>query len=310
MKIVLTGSVGNITKPLTEMLVARGHEVKVITSNPKNASVIQGLGAGPLIGKLEDGKFLKSAFAGADAVYCMIPLNFTATDQKSYYEKIGNNYVDAVRANNIRKVALLTGWAGSVIDTYNVEELIKGMGEINVSEIRPTIFYTNFFMNIDMMKGKGFLGSLLALRFYGPIGWLKGRRGLIVSTYGGNDKIALVAPADIAAAVAEELESTVPGRTIRYAASEEMTCSEAATILGKAIGKPYLKWAIIPEKQFLNAIVKAGVSKALASDLVKMQAATHSGEIYREYQKHHPKLGTHKLEAFAKELAKAYRQSV
>ena len=35
MKIVVTGSLGHISKPLTETLVKNGHEVTVISSNPE-----------------------------------------------------------------------------------------------------------------------------------------------------------------------------------------------------------------------------------------------------------------------------------
>jgi uncharacterized protein YbjT (DUF2867 family) len=51
----------------------------------------------------------------------------------------------------------------------------------------------------------------------------------------------LVSPIDIASVIAEEMEKPFDGRTVRYIASEELTCNEVASILGEAIGKPYLK---------------------------------------------------------------------
>ncbi len=33
MKIVITGSLGNVAKPLTEQLAANGHQITVISSN-------------------------------------------------------------------------------------------------------------------------------------------------------------------------------------------------------------------------------------------------------------------------------------
>ena len=35
MKILVTGSLGNIGKPLTKELVAKGHTVTVVSSNPE-----------------------------------------------------------------------------------------------------------------------------------------------------------------------------------------------------------------------------------------------------------------------------------
>jgi uncharacterized protein YbjT (DUF2867 family) len=75
MKVVVTGSLGNISKPLTKELVKKGHRVTVISSNPEKQKEIEALGAIAAIGTLEDVDFLVSTFTGADAVYCMVPPN-------------------------------------------------------------------------------------------------------------------------------------------------------------------------------------------------------------------------------------------
>lgn len=45
MKIIISGSLGNIGKPLTAQLVKSGHEVTVISSNEDRKSAIEDLGA-------------------------------------------------------------------------------------------------------------------------------------------------------------------------------------------------------------------------------------------------------------------------
>lgn len=75
MKIVITGSFGNISKPLTQALVQKGHLVTVVSSNAERQKDIEALGAKPAIGSLENPEFLATVFAGADAVYCMVPPN-------------------------------------------------------------------------------------------------------------------------------------------------------------------------------------------------------------------------------------------
>jgi uncharacterized protein YbjT (DUF2867 family) len=45
MKIIVTGSLGNISKPLVEELVRKNHEVKVISSNPEKQKEIEKLNA-------------------------------------------------------------------------------------------------------------------------------------------------------------------------------------------------------------------------------------------------------------------------
>ena len=71
MKYVITGAAGNISKPLTEQLLAAGHQVTVIGRNEKNLLPLTEKGATAAIGSVDDIEFLSKTFAGADAVYTM-----------------------------------------------------------------------------------------------------------------------------------------------------------------------------------------------------------------------------------------------
>ncbi|MGA9294019.1 MAG: NmrA family NAD(P)-binding protein [Ignavibacteriaceae bacterium] len=81
MKIVVTGSLGNISKPLTELLMRKGHSVSVISHNPERKKDIEALGAVAAIGTMEDFNFLTKAFKGAEAAYCMVSTGNSYFDQ-------------------------------------------------------------------------------------------------------------------------------------------------------------------------------------------------------------------------------------
>jgi uncharacterized protein YbjT (DUF2867 family) len=66
MKITLTGSLGNISKPLAEILIKSGQEVTIISNDSKKLNVIKNLGAKAAIGSVSDVAFLTDAFKGAD----------------------------------------------------------------------------------------------------------------------------------------------------------------------------------------------------------------------------------------------------
>ena len=51
MKIIVTGSLGNISKPLTEELVRKGHSVTVVSSKPNKQKAIELLGARLLLAR-------------------------------------------------------------------------------------------------------------------------------------------------------------------------------------------------------------------------------------------------------------------
>lgn len=73
MKIILTGSLGHISKPLAKTLIQKGHAISIISSNPDKEKDIEAIGAKAAIGSIEDVSFLEKIFTGADAIYTMLP---------------------------------------------------------------------------------------------------------------------------------------------------------------------------------------------------------------------------------------------
>ena len=307
MKIIVTGSLGNISKPLTETLIAQGHQVTVISSDPTKFQAIETLGALPAIGSIYDLSFLADTFKGADAVYAMIPLSFTEPDLGQYLHRIAQNYATALTQTGVKRIVLLSGWAADVVKAENVEYLFDGLNA-SLTIMRPAVFYTNFYQSMDLIKGKGLIGKFLTLRHSGLGALLSGKTGLLMGNYGGEDRIVFVSPKDIADAVAEELQVLHEQKTIRYVGSEEMTCNEAAQIIGHAIGKPWLKWVLLSDKEMLQGLKMAKLPEKLAETLVEMQSAMHSGITLQNFHSNQPKMGKVKLSDFAKEFANAYHK--
>src|SRR6187455_1725069 len=108
MKYVITGSLGNISKPLTKKLVAAGHDVTVISSQESKKAEIEALGAKAAIGSVQDEAFLTNTFTGADAVYAMVPPSFAAADWKGYIGDTGKIYAKAITASGVQHVVSLS----------------------------------------------------------------------------------------------------------------------------------------------------------------------------------------------------------
>lgn len=309
MKIIVTGSLGNISKPLTEILVAQGHAVTVVSSDSKKQEVIERLGATAAIGSISDITFLTNTFKGADAVYAMIPLSVTEPDLDEYLRRMAQNYAEALKEAGTKRIVLLSGWAADLVRGENIEDIFDGM-DTSITIMRPASFYTNFYQSMDLIKGKGFIGKFLTLRYSGLWALLTGKTGLLMGNYGGDDRIVFVSPKDIADAVAEELLQHPEKTTIRYVGSEEMTCNEAAKVIGTAIGKPWLKWVLLSDKEMLQGLKMAKVPEKLAGTLVEMQAVMHSGKALESFHRSRPKMGKVKLADFAKEFAEVYYKSI
>lgn len=308
MKVIVTGSLGNISKPLIETLVAQGHQVTAISSDPEKQVTIETLGATPAIGSIADVSFLISTFKDADAVYAMIPLNFTEPDLGNYLQRMAQNYRQALEQTGIKRVVLLSGWSADLVQGENVEHIFDDL-QSSLTIMRPAIFYNNFYQSIDLIRGKGFIGKFLTLRYSGLWALLTGKTGLLMGNYGGEDQMVFVSPKDIADAIAEELLLQPERKTIRYVGSEEMTCNEAAGVIGTAIGKPWLKWVLLSDSEMLKGLKMAKVPEKLAETLVAMQAAMHSGKALMNFHQNKPKMGKVKLADFAKEFAEEYHRS-
>ena len=297
MKIILTGSLGHIGKPLTEELVQKGHHVTVISSKAEKQKDIEQLGATAAIGSLEDVDFLAKTFTGADVAYCMVPpadYFDQNLDLLAYYHRLGNNYAQAIQKSGVKRIVNLSTIGGNMEKgngilrgAHDVEEILnKVPADVAITHIRPTSFFYNLYGYTDSIKNQN----------------------VIAANYGAEDIVPWVSPIDIAAAVAEELETPTADRKVRYVASDERTCNDTARVLGAAIGKPDLKWIIVSDKQMQSALETIGMNPRIAAGLVEMYAGFHSGLLSEDYNRHKPTLGKVKLEDFAKEFSHAYNQ--
>ena len=297
MKIIITGSLGHISKPLTETLIQQGHTVTVISSSTGRQQPIEAVGATAAIGSLEDTDFLAATFAGTDAVYTMVPPgNYfdPGFDLLGYYKRLGNNYAQAIKTSAVKRVvnlstigAHLEKGSGILSGAHNVELILNELpSDVAITHIRPTSFYYNLYGYLDMIKIQGF----------------------IAANYGADAIIPWVSPTDIAATIAEEILTPFTGRQIKYVASEELTGNETATILGAAIGKPDLKWILATDEQTLAGLEGIGMNKTIAGGLVEMYASLYSGLLAEDYNRNKPSvMGKVKLKDFAKESAATYQ---
>lgn len=292
MNFTITGSLGNISKPLAEILIAAGHEVTIISSSADRVQAIAAIGATAAIGSVEDVAFLTKVFKGKDAIYTMVPPNFGASDIRKFIAETGGKYAEAIQASGVKSVvnlssigADLDGGTGPISGLHDVEHIYDKLDAVAVKHLRPGYFYTNFLGNIGMIKHAGILGS----------------------NYSAETPLVLVHPKDIAVAAAEELQQGFTGKTVRYIASDESTGAVVAKVLGTAIGKPELPWVEFNDEDALQGMLQAGLPEVMAKSYVEMGDATRSRKLYQHYFNHKPEsFGDIKLEDFALEFAKAF----
>jgi uncharacterized protein YbjT (DUF2867 family) len=285
---VITGSTGNISKPVIEGLVKAGKQVRVITSSQDRVAEIEKLGATALVGPVQDLAFVKNAFKGADVIYTMIPPVWQSTNWRVSQNEIAKTYIAAIKDSGVKYVVNLSSigahvgnGVGPVDGLADFEKLLNAIPGLNVRHLRPSFFFTNFINQIGLIKNAGILGG----------------------NYGDGEKVFLVHPADIAAAALEELLNLkFNSHSVRYIFGDERSGNEIAEVLGKAIGKN-ISWVVFTDEQQLQGLLQAGLSETHSQGYTDMGKALREGVMQRDARSNKPSFSPTKLEDFAKEFA-------
>lgn len=295
MKITTAGSLGNVATPLVKKLVAAGHDVTVITSNPEKKSAVEALGAKAAIGSIADAGFLTSAFKDADAVYTMMPPSMGPGNMIENIASAGQAYADAIVNAGIGRVVFLSSigadaaeGTGPIQGVHRVEQIYRQLPGVNITVLRSGFFYVNFFRDIPMIKNRNVFGN----------------------NHGGEDKLVLTHPEDLATAIAEELQSKGNGFEVKYVVSDISTGNEVASLLGKAIGKPDMSWTVVPDEQLKQGMTAAGLPAELAGLITELGQGLRAGIITKDFfDKGASVTGKRKLEQFAEEFKDRYQQA-
>jgi uncharacterized protein YbjT (DUF2867 family) len=293
MNYVITGGAGNISKLIAQSLLEAGHQVTVIGRSAEHLKSLTEKGAKAAVGSLEDQVFVTDAFKDADAVYLMIPPNYTAPAFRAYQNRVADVFIEALRANDTKYAVVLSSigahmgdGAGPIDGLSDLEKKLHDLPNLNVKNLRPSYFMMNFLGMIPMIKGMNIMGS----------------------NFGGNGrKLVLTHTSDIAAVATQELLAlNFIGQTVRYIASDERTTEEIVSVLSNAIGKPGIPWVVFSDEQALAGMLQAGLPQSLSEAYTQMGKALREGAAEEDYWKNRPIPGSVKLEDFAKEFAVAF----
>jgi uncharacterized protein YbjT (DUF2867 family) len=296
MNYVITGSLGHISKPIVEKLIAGGHHVTVVTSKEDRRNEIEKMGAKAAVGNVADLDFLKNTFSGADAVYTMVPPHWGASDWKKHIASVGANYAEAIISAGVKKVVNLSSigahmpdGCGPVSGLYHVEQALNGLDGVDVVHLRPGFFFYNFLGNVGMVKNMGIIGS----------------------NYEADTHMVLADTSDIADHASNYLlDPNFIGKSTHYVVSDERKSAEVAGVLGQAVGKPELPWIAFKDEDALGGMTQSGLSHEVASNYVEMGTALRSGNMGSDYRINGKGInGKRRLEDFAPVFASVYAQS-
>ncbi|WP_137905181.1 NAD(P)H-binding protein [Chryseobacterium sp. 2VB] len=292
MKIVITGSLGNVAKPLAQQLIAEGHDITVVSSSEARKQDIESMGATPAIGSITDVNFLTQTFEGADAVFVMTPPAISPDKIVENTTNAGKNYAEALKKANVKRAVMLSSVGaespvenGPIAGLHNIEKIYNEAENTSFTFLRAGYFYNNFFNDIPLIQNAGIIGA----------------------NYPASIEVPVVHPTDIAKAADKELVNDGNTNTIRYIVSDIRKASDFAKVLGSAVNKPELPWVEFSDEDSLNGMLQAGLPEDMAKLYVEMGRGIRTGVVQKDFIDHcSPVTGSVKLEDFAKDFASQF----
>ena len=214
MRILVLGGTGKVGSALVPQLLTAGHEVRVLTRDPKKAAALPN-GAQGFVGDLNDIATVLPACQGVEAVFLLNGLSMTETHE-------GLTAVNAVALEGIRRIVYMTVQAlesaahlphfGSKI---GIEEAVKRSGAA-WTILRPASFFQNQLMYLPVVRQHGVYPE--------PI---------------GSAGISRVDVRDVAEVAATALtKAGHEGKTYDLASATVWTGPATAELWSKILGKP------------------------------------------------------------------------
>ncbi len=288
------GATGHIGTALTHALLAKGHEVRALGRDAAKLAALAAKGAKTRSAAFDDSKALADAFRGADAVFAMIPPSYAEDDFGGYQDRAGTAIAQAIKSSGVKRAVSLSSTGaqhaegtGPIKGLHRQEERLNAAGGLDVVHLRPSYFMENHFWSIGTIKSAGINGSPIA----------------------PNLPIPQVATQDIAARAAELLDRLeFKGSTVHeFGGPRDLTMTEATAVLGRAIGKPDLKYVPFPYPDAEKAMLGMGMKPGIVSLMIEMQRGMNEGRVAMEKPLTATQRGATSIEDFAPGFAAAFK---
>jgi uncharacterized protein YbjT (DUF2867 family) len=261
---VVLGASGNTGHVVAQNLLTREQKVRVVGRNAAHLQPLEAKGGEIFIAEVTDAAALAKAFDRADSAYVMIPPNPTSNDPIGYSNRVSDAIAAAVQNAGTKNVVALSSvgadkpsGTGPVLGLHHLEQKLNQISSANVLHLRAAYFMENTLPQVNAIHKMGYS--------VGPL-----RPDL---------SLPMIATRDIGTAAADALlHTTVRGKQTRELLGQrDLSYTEVAAIIGKALGKPDLKYVQLSDDQARGALVQMGMSDQFARLLLEMTAALNSG---------------------------------
>ena len=262
--IVITAPTGGIGQQVLENVLQGGKPVRVIARDPARLPAHLRDRVEVVLGSHGDAGVLDKAFAGADAVFWLLPPNPRAESLEAAYIDFTRPACEAFRRHGVKRVVSVSALgrgtpmsknAGYVTASLAMDDLIAATG-VNYRALVMPSFMDNLLRQVQSIK----------------------TRGVFVSPVSGDLKNPTCASRDIAAAAARLLldDSWTGQGSLAVLGPEDLSFNEMAQIMSDVLGKP-VRFQQITGEAFKARLMGFGTSEAMAQGALDMMLAKNAG---------------------------------
>jgi uncharacterized protein YbjT (DUF2867 family) len=293
--IAITGATGRTGRAAARALIESGEKIRVVGRDARKLQAVAQSDAQVFVGSVEDSAVLAHAFEGALAVYLVLPEDIIQQDLRAHQERVSDCFAAAVASAHVPYVIALSSIGaqhaektGPIVGLHNLEQKLNRVAGLDVLHLRCGYFMENLLLSLAPMCSTGMLPGGLQGDFAMP--W--------------------IATKDVGIYAAKRLRARdFSGSSVRELHGErDISMSEAASIVGQAIGRPELQYQQVPLEMQETALVRMGLPKNTVALLVEMWNGANAGLIVPLERRSGENTTPTSLESFAAEVfAPAYR---
>jgi uncharacterized protein YbjT (DUF2867 family) len=260
----ILGATGNVGGAIARKLLDERRRVRVVGRDAARLKPLADRGAEVAVADVQDAAALARAFTGAGAAFVLIPPNLGVPDFRAYQRAVVEALGAALESARVPFVVSLSSIGadrpdrnGPIAGLHELERRLDRLPGA-VLHLRPGYFMENLLPSLGMVKHMGLNGS--ALRADLPMG--------------------IIATSDIGEVGARRIVAGGTGKQVQeLQGPRDVTMAEVTSALGRAIGKPDLRYVQFPYDEARKGMVGAGLPAGMADLYVEMSRGFNEGAI-------------------------------
>jgi uncharacterized protein YbjT (DUF2867 family) len=262
--IIITAPTGAIGHQVLEHVLRGEEAIRVIARDPSRLSSHVRERIDVVQGSHSDAAVVNKAFAGADAVFWLVPPDPRAKTVDAAYLDFARPACAAFKTHCVKRVVGISALgrgtpadahAGLVTASLKMDDLIASAG-VHYRAVTNPSFMDNLLRQVELIKNQG--------TFSLPIS--------------GDLKQPSACTRDIAATAAKLLldQSWSGVGSVPVLGPEDLSYNDMATIMSEVLGKP-VRFQEIPGEAFRARLLQRGMSEAMAQANLDMWVAYNRG---------------------------------